>query len=166
MSKLSAIFAVVVGLVAFISSIAVSLINNYHQRKLRSLELQHDLKVQTLKINSDLENKRLDTYFQEKISAFLNLIDLSSKFYHNPHDQQILTNLYSAIYIASIHCTRSDCRNSVTGFADTVSSFFYAKTPSDLESFKAQMDYLSYALDCELYDSDNLKSTDTQAKEW
>lgn len=165
MSKLSAIFAIVVGLVAFISSIAVALINNYHQRKLRSLELQHDLKVQTLKINSDLENKRLDTYFQEKISAFSNLIDLSSKFYHEPKNQKLLTDLYSAIYIASIHCSRSDSRNSVTGFADTVSKFFYAKTSTDLESFKAQMDYLSYALDCELYNSDNLKNTDTQAIE-
>ena len=165
MSKLSVIFAIVVGLVAFISSIAVALINNYHQRKLRAIELQHDLKVQTLKINSDLENKRLDTYFHEKISAFSNLIDLSSKFYHDPKNQKLLTDLYSAIYIASIHCSRSDCRNSVTGFANAVSSFFYAKASTDLESFKAQMDYLSYALDCELYDSDNLKSIDTQVKQ-
>ncbi|MBS6678071.1 MAG: hypothetical protein KH330_10090 [Clostridiales bacterium] len=157
MENLSYIVTVGISLAALISAIAVALINNHHQRKIRKLELSHDFEMRKLETDSELARKQFEITFQNKVSAFSNLIDLAGKFYLSPDDKELLSSLYSAIYIASIHCSRPDCRNSIAIFADVVSNHFYSESENDSESFKQQMDQLSYALDCELYNMDTVK---------
>lgn len=57
--NLTVTISVIIALVALVSPIAVAIINNRYQARLRKMELQHDLEV-----------KQMDVYYSEKKQAF------------------------------------------------------------------------------------------------
>ncbi len=88
---------VVIALVALISPIFVTLINNIHHTKIRKLELNHDLKLKTA-----------DTYYSDKKDAFTNFLNAAGKmrtFVSDFSTQNKVSELKSAAEKVMLFCT-------------------------------------------------------------
>lgn len=151
MSQFSLILTIGVAIAAFISPVAVALINNRHSRKLRSAELKHAECMKRIECHYLLDKEQLSLSFQNKNDAFTELVRLSGEFYNDNDNTELLSKLYSAIYKASMYCSSHESQNSITGFVYHVNTRFHSSADSDtLETFKYSMEQLTHALRLEL----------------
>lgn len=150
-SQISTIISIGLAIAAIISPIAVALLNNRHQTKLKKLELNHAKAIKALELEHHLAEKQLDITFQNKKEAFHNLLDLSVEHYLKPDDTDLVLKLYSSAYKAASLCTREDCQNSILCFVSDISGKIYTKSPDeDLASFFMKLNDLTYAFLIEL----------------
>lgn len=94
--NLTVTISVIIALVALVSPIAVAIINNHYQAKLRKIELQHDLEV-----------KRMDLYYAEKKQAYYDLLKIAGIYRISP-DPINLEKLQSAAYSAILFCNQEN----------------------------------------------------------
>lgn len=94
--NLTVTISVIIALVALVSPIAVAILNNRYQARLRKMELQHDLEV-----------KQMDLYYSEKKQAFYDLLKIAGVYRIDP-DRPNLERLQSAAYSAILFCNQEN----------------------------------------------------------
>ncbi|MBP3446487.1 MAG: hypothetical protein J6K64_04340 [Clostridia bacterium] len=100
------IITVVIGCVAFLSPIVVSLINNRHNAKMREKEMAHQQKMKKIELEHEYAIKQLDVYYKEKKDAFSKfLISAGSIFFDTSSTKHTLNDLESAAANALLFCS-------------------------------------------------------------
>ena len=106
-------FSMILAIVAFVSPIAVAIINNRHQAEIRKLEMEQELKI-----------KIADTYYDDKKKAFECFANAAGNFitYSGAVDRvRRLENLFSASHSAMLYCSE-DNKNLILLFITFVVS--------------------------------------------
>lgn len=116
--NLTITISVIIALIALISPVAVAIINNRHQVKLRKMELHHDLEV-----------KQMDLYYSEKKQAFYDLLKIAGVYRTSP-DQTNLGKLQSAAYSAILFCNWEN-KDKIQSFVKLANDVFNQSFPSD-----------------------------------
>lgn len=70
----------VIAVSSFLSPVAVTIISNRHQAKLRALELEHDERLRKLDLKHQIVIKQLDIYYADKKDAFSNFLNAAGLF--------------------------------------------------------------------------------------
>lgn len=150
MDKLEIILTVGVGFAAFLSPLAVAIINNRHARILRKAELKHAERIKQLDCEHSYSIEKLNAIFNSKNQAFLNLIECLAKFYDSPDDNGHRIQLLSAMYKAALYCENTQIQNNILNLVNYVKSGFSNNSEDSIENFKVSMESLVYALHFEI----------------
>ena len=102
------IITVVIGCVAFLSPIAVSLINNLHNSKMRVKEMAHERELKRIELHHELEVKQLDVYYKEKKEAFEQFLITAGRLLYNVGSTKGIPDLHAVAAAALLGiCTAS-----------------------------------------------------------
>lgn len=116
--KLSYIITSVIALIALISPIIVSIINNKYQVKIKQIELKNNV-----------QKKILETYYSDKSVAFHSFLINAGKYCSNYWNQE-----YHALMLSSLECVLLFCENKDTTRLLIEFSFFINKKFSTLRN--------------------------------
>lgn len=116
--NLTVTISVIIALVALVSPIAVAILNNRYQARLRKMELQHDLEV-----------KQMDLYYSEKKQAFYDLLKIAGVYRIGP-DRPNLERLQSAAYSAILFCNQEN-KAKIQSFVKLANEQFAQSIPID-----------------------------------
>lgn len=98
----------VIAVSSFLSPIAVAIINNKHQAKIRALELEHDERVRMIDLKQQTIIKQLDIYYADKKDAFSNFLNAAGLFAMGKQSRQDYERLQSTIQTAMLFCSPSN----------------------------------------------------------
>lgn len=150
--NLTVTISVIIALVALVSPIAVAIINNRYQARLRKMELQHDLEV-----------KQMDLYYSEKKQAFYDFLKIAGVYRTSP-DQINLGKLQSAAYSAILFCNQEN-KDKIQSFVRLANEVFNQSFPSDERIKYCEALYsLSSVLNDELIKLKNSHKTNEKIK--
>lgn len=133
------------------SSIAIAIINNRHNEKLQKMKLEHDFRLQRLRIIQQEKINLSSTYYSDKKSAFSDFLKAAGHF---SEDKQSLKNygiLHASIDNASLFC---DSKNQLLleeflYFVNT-EAFSSGYGTADLTTYSNQVTELALSLSKEL----------------
>ena len=144
--NLTVTISVIIALVALVSPIAVAIINNRYQTKLRKMELQHDLEV-----------KQMDVYYSEKKQAFDLFLKNAGSYRFIPTPIK-LDELQSAAYSAILFCN-DEHKQEISNFL----SFNIASNSSKMNEYNQLLFAIASFLNKELSETRDCY-TNTQSK--
>lgn len=141
----------VIAVSSLLSPIAVAIINNRHNEKLKKLELDYNLRFQTLQINQQEENRLANIYYSDKKNAFSDFLKAAGHF---PEDKQSLKNygsLHASIDNASLFCS-SENRLLLENFLNFINTeaFLGGYNTTDLTTYSDRVTQLTISLSKEL----------------
>ena len=93
-----------IAVMSLVSPIFVALINNYHLRKIRELDIAHTEKIKEMDNNLSLSKEYLDVYFRDKKQALLNLIKCANRFSVNSMYDEPYSEFNTAVAQAMLFC--------------------------------------------------------------
>jgi hypothetical protein len=102
------IITVVIGCVAFLSPIAVSLINNLHNSKMRVKEMAHERELKRIELHHELEVKQLDVYYKEKKEAFEQFLITAGRLLYNVGSTKGIPDLHAVAAAALLYCSEEN----------------------------------------------------------
>lgn len=134
------VITAVLAVSSFLSPIAVSIINNHHNVKIRKLELKRHI-----------VDKQLNIYYIDKQKAFANFLHTAGNILYNTDDTSSLNSLYSTAHNAILFCTKENRENilSFLKYLTQLSSF----DSEALEGFNKQLATISASLNAELMET-------------
>lgn len=94
----------VIAVSSFLSPIAVSIINNKHQAKIRKLELEHDTHARQLELYNQAIAKQFDVYYADKREAFSEFVKNAGVYSMGKQSTRDYECLHSALEKALLFC--------------------------------------------------------------
>ena len=156
MEKIGLGVSIGVALAAIISSIAVALINNIYQTKLRKQELNHNLELhkqellherelRSLEINGEINKRNFETYYCNKRDAFNELLKTASTYTKTFAEvQQLSSSASTAILFAS-----PKAQKEIGNFIDFVTTLSN-NNPNYVDEYWCALSQLATELNSEL----------------
>lgn len=149
--NLTVTISVIIALVALVSPIAVAIINNRYQARLRKMELQHDLEV-----------KQMDLYYSEKKQAFDLFLKNAGSYRFIPTPIK-LDELQSAAYSAILFCN-DEHKQEISNFLSFANEQFnIASNSSKMNEYNQLLFAIASFLNKELSETRDCY-TNTQSK--
>lgn len=141
----------VIAVSSFLSPIAVALINNHHNAKLRHMELLHDENIRWLDIQKETASHQFDVYYSDKKAAFSKIAISSGEFSLLCKSVDRYHALHSAIDEALLYCNPQNYY-LLKNFQHYVTHEVFGKNLSsyDLDSYNETLASLLSSLNEEL----------------
>lgn len=160
MEKYYQIITVVIACVAFISPIAVALINNWHNSKMRIKEMAHEQDLKKLELDHQYAVKQLDVYYKEKKDAFQEFVKSIAYLVSSPYDSSQLQKLHSTAAQAILFCSEENKQRikDLLMFANRCEENGRCLTREETTLFTQKTNEISYHL------NEELKSTANHSK--
>ena len=95
----------IIAVSSFLSPIAVAIINNLHQAKMRKIELDHDRQIKELNLKQQAIIRQADIYYADKKSAYSEVLRCAGTFASNKKSAEKYRALHSAIDTAFLFCS-------------------------------------------------------------
>ncbi|WP_302327699.1 hypothetical protein [Enterocloster lavalensis] len=141
----------VIAIVAFLSPIAVALINNFHTAKMKRLEFEHVEKLKQMEQLQQLTEKQFEIYYTDKKSAFSDFCQSAGVFSMGKQSNHDYEALHSALNRAMLFCNsnnQTDLRNFLAYVNQDV--FGHGYSLSERESYSARLTDIILSLNAEL----------------
>lgn len=135
---------------AAISPIVVAILNNHHNNKIKTKELEHEQKLKEIDSKLILAQKRLDIEFTSKKAAFEKMYSSIAAYLADQDNDFLYSEACAYAYYASSMCSDIDSRHSINWFVTVLK-----KHPDRIDE---ELERLSDWISHELYPSDS--STD------
>ena len=100
---LSILVTIVLGFATCVSPFLVSLVNNYHARKLRRIELAEERTIRKLELNTELKKQFVSEEYSCKRNMYTNFINVAVQYMSDYHNPEIYTKMLSA-YSECVMC--------------------------------------------------------------
>lgn len=94
----------IIAVSSFLSPIVVAIINNFHQARIRQIELEHDRHIRLLDIQHQASIRQLDIYYADKKNAFQDFAKCAGALSFSSNLPSHYTALHSSIDIALLFC--------------------------------------------------------------
>lgn len=140
----------VIAVSSFLSPIAVAIINNKHQAKIRALELEHDEHIRELDLKQQIITKQLDIYYADKKDAFSNFLNAAGLFSMGKQSLSSYERLQSSIQTAMLFCSPSNYAllSDFLVYIDQIFGGGY--TPSERDEYSKTLTSITTSLNEEL----------------
>lgn len=144
----------IIAISSFLSPIAVAIINNIHQVKIRKIELEHDECLRQMDLYQQLSVRQSDIYYADKKSAFLEFMACAGAY---PSDKQSLENyasLHSSIDKALLFCHPTN-QALLQNFLQYVDQFVFCRgyTLEERKQYSSLLNEVAISLNKELNSS-------------
>lgn len=94
----------IIAVSSFLSPIAVAIINNRHQARLRKYELEHDRQIKQIDLNQQAIIHQADVYYADKKAVFMEFAKCAGAFSMDRSHTARYQALHSAIDNALLFC--------------------------------------------------------------
>lgn len=144
----------IIAVSSFLSPIAVAIINNLHQAKMRKMELDHDRQIKELNLKQQAIIRQTDICYADKKNACSEVLRCAGTFASNKKSTEKYKNLHSAIDTAFLFCSYGT-RRYLDYFLEQIDQTFFGDGLSESEriSYSNEVSALANAL------SNDLEST-------
>lgn len=107
----------IIAVSSFLSPVLVAIINNRHQRKMRKMELEHDIAV-----------KKLTIHYEDKKKAFSDFLFNAGIMCSNNVAYEIKQNFFACVQTASLFASAEN-QNLISKFASDIMGYLDRTTP-------------------------------------
>lgn len=141
----------VIAVSSFLSPIAVAIINNKHQAKVRRLELEHDERIMELELQQQSVVKQFDIYYVDKRESFSDFVKQAGQFSMSKQSVKHYELLHSAIDTCLLFCNSSN-QQRLCEFQQYIDNQVFGATYTIVErtSYSQKLNEISLALNQEL----------------
>ena len=137
--KLAITISIILAIGTVLSPIWVALINNSNQRKLRQLELHHDLSM-----------KKLTIFYEDKKNAFSNFLINAGKVCTDEAMYNVEQDFYAYAQLAALYATDENQKLISEFTSDIMRYLDKSMNPSECDMFKDDLSKITSALNKEL----------------
>ena len=135
------IITTVIAVSSFLSPICVARINNKHQRKLRKLEIEHDMAL-----------KKLTVFYEDKKNAFSDFLYSAGLVCTDEQSQDEELKFYARSQLAVLFATTEN-QNLISRFTDEIMEYLDVGIPPEKYIYlKHQVSIIAASLNSELAD--------------
>ncbi len=112
----------IIAVSSFLSPIVVAIINNYHQIKIRTIELKHAEYVHQLDLQHAIDVKQFDIYYADKKQAFSDFSRAAGSYFFSKGVASRYSDLCAATHTAMLFCSKDVYRSlaDFLVFIDTI----------------------------------------------
>lgn len=117
----------IIAVSSFLSPIAVAIINNRHQIKMRKMELDHDDRIMQMNLQQQALTRQSDIYYSDKKVAFSDFTQCAGAFSLSRQSGERYHALHSSIDKALLFCN-SENQKLLIDFRNYVDTEIYGST--------------------------------------
>ena len=144
---LSWVITAVIAIAAFLSPVAVALINNHHAYKMKKLEFCHEENMKKLSLSHEAAQKQFEIYYADKKTAFSEVLRSAGNFTASKQSLERYQNVHSAVDTALLFCD-SQNQKTLISFMDKIDNEVFGSGSSREE--RTMYSSLIASLGCEL----------------
>ena len=137
--KLAIIISIILAIGSVLSPVWVALINNSNQRKLRQLELNHDMSM-----------KKLTIFYEDKKNAFTSFLTAAGKVCTDEALYEVEQDFYAFAQLAALFETDENQKLISEFTSDIMRYLDKGMKPNDCDMFKDDLSKITSALNKEL----------------
>ena len=141
----------VIAIAAFLSPIFVAIINNYHSRLMRKMDIVHEEKLKDIDAYLELAKKQFDTYYYDKKTAFSDFLSAAGKFSTNKQYSSSYAEVHSSLQCALVFCNH-ETQTLLIKFLEYIdtTAFGQSYVSSEREKYSAHLQEIALQLSKDL----------------
>lgn len=123
----------IIAVSSFLSPIAVAIINNRHNTKMRKIELEHDEYIRWLNFQQSTIINQFNVYYSDKKNAFADFSNAAGQFSFAKEEEREYKMLQSSAHTAMLYCNKSnyDLLSDFLEYIDNIFGSGYTKAERD-----------------------------------